>query len=171
MEFLRMVSDEVSPHFRSAATHLICFFLPRPHHPDLLTPPHQATQLSTKDGKSTIGPDHIYRSMEALGSDCELSSWPALLLFVVSAKANFRARFPPDQHAAQNIGFKEEWKKKLDEAHADYKESLKAKPKISKNPGAATGLSMEELIRQQKEMLAEVREKCEDDTMHGSVRG
>jgi hypothetical protein len=55
-----------------------------------------------------------------------------------------------------NPGFKEEWKKKLDEAHAEYKESVKAKPKISKNPGAATGLSMEELIRQQKEMLAEV---------------
>ena len=59
-------------------------------------------------------------------------------------------------HAHAHTGFKDEWKRKLDEAHADYKESVKSKPKISKNPGAATGLSMEELIRQQKEMLAEV---------------
>ena len=60
------------------------------------------------------------------------------------------------KHARTHTGFKDEWKRKLDEAHADYKEGVKSKPKISKNPGAATGLSMEELIRQQKEMLAEV---------------
>jgi hypothetical protein len=36
MEFLRMVSDEVSPPFRSAASHLILFVLSRPSDPVLL---------------------------------------------------------------------------------------------------------------------------------------
>jgi hypothetical protein len=44
-------------------------------------------------GKSTIGPDHIYRSVETLG-------------------------------------FKEDWKKKLDTALSDYKESEKNRPKM-----------------------------------------
>jgi len=80
MEFLRMVSDEVayvythSRHTYSQAhkgRHLIWNVAHRSYRIHCMNAYvvtcSQATQLSTKDGKSTIGPDHIYRSIETLG--------------------------------------------------------------------------------------------------------
>ena len=82
MEFLRMVSDEVA--YVYTYIHSYTFESTQRQAPDIIwnvahrsyrihcmnahvVTCSQATQLSTKDGKSTIGPDHIYRSIETLG--------------------------------------------------------------------------------------------------------
>uniref|UniRef100_A0A7S0HCW9 Transcription factor CBF/NF-Y/archaeal histone domain-containing protein n=1 Tax=Hanusia phi TaxID=3032 RepID=A0A7S0HCW9_9CRYP len=71
----------------------------------------ETSQLCAKEGKSTIGADHVLRSLESLGF-----------------------------HA---------WKTELDAALLSHKEISKKKPKMNKNPMLNSGLSHEELVRQQ----------------------
>uniref|UniRef100_A0A7S4P2S8 Transcription factor CBF/NF-Y/archaeal histone domain-containing protein n=1 Tax=Guillardia theta TaxID=55529 RepID=A0A7S4P2S8_GUITH len=77
----------------------------------------ETSQLCAKEGKSTIGADHVLKSLESLGF-----------------------------HA---------WRKDLDAALSSHKEISKKKPKMNKNPMLNSGLSHEELVRQQRALFAQ----------------